>query len=448
MVLSAAVVLAPRTGGATNYYSIGDTESVACASLVNAGYYCTLDQATNMVICCPNPPSTALCDTIAPGDCTGLGGAQAGDTTYVGYPNPNGHLDVARKIASGSWSVEVADPGPGRVGQFPSLAVAPGHVYVSYYDSTNGNLKLASRSPGGVWTQQVVDSTGNVGAYTSLHFDSGVFQLSYADLTHGDLKFATRSLTCLPICGPDWTIQTIDSVGSVGAYTSLVSAGANCAISYFDQTRKDLKVARRIGGVWSAQPVDTAGFVGEFSSMVRLGSQAGDSLEIAYYDRSNGNLKIARRFGSWTLYPIDVVGDVGSATSIGSTGIQPTDSVMVVYGNVTNNTMSEFVHPVLGLLQVVSVPPRTTASETWLRCSLDLSGVVHIQYRVARRGSYVISFHDLQGRRVAPPFRRILEPGVFENTWAPGPAEAASGVYFVELKGPGVRLAQPAVLLR
>ena len=39
--------------------------------------------------------------------------------------------------------------------------------HISYYDSTNGDLKYAAKS-GGSWTLETVDAPGDVGRYTSL----------------------------------------------------------------------------------------------------------------------------------------------------------------------------------------------------------------------------------------------------------------------------------------
>ena len=60
--------------------------------------------------------------------------------------------------------------------------------YVSYI--SNGDLKLASRSAS-QWDMQVVDSQGDIGVYTSLELDSNDNPIiTYYDATNGDLKIA------------------------------------------------------------------------------------------------------------------------------------------------------------------------------------------------------------------------------------------------------------------
>jgi len=63
-------------------------------------------------------------------------------------------------------------------------------VYISYYDAIKGDLKLARRD-GSVWIIQTVDSSGDVGQYSSLALDAkGCPHISYYDATHDDLRYA------------------------------------------------------------------------------------------------------------------------------------------------------------------------------------------------------------------------------------------------------------------
>lgn len=65
----------------------------------------------------------------------------------------------------------IADPGPD-VGQYTSITSdSSGKLFVSYYDVTNKDLKLAIRDSSGAWTTQTVDSAGDVGMYSSVTLD-------------------------------------------------------------------------------------------------------------------------------------------------------------------------------------------------------------------------------------------------------------------------------------
>ena len=60
-----------------------------------------------------------------------------------------------------------------------------------------------------------------------------------------------------------WIAETVDSVGDVGAYTSLAfSASGHPAISYQDRSNYDLKFARWDGSGWVAEAVDSDGYAG------------------------------------------------------------------------------------------------------------------------------------------------------------------------------------------
>jgi len=115
--------------------------------------------------------------------------------TYVGGGSGTG-------CASPDWSCITIDSS-GNVGADTSIAIdSSNNPHISYNDSTNSDLKYAEYVGGGGgsgcassdWTCSTVESTDNVGTHTSLALDtSDNPYISYYDSTNQDLKYATAS---------------------------------------------------------------------------------------------------------------------------------------------------------------------------------------------------------------------------------------------------------------
>jgi hypothetical protein len=236
----------------------------------------------------------------------------------------------------------------GVVGEYTSLAFGSGPA-VSYYDFTNGALKLAyDRNDDGDFTTDeviTVDSAGDVGLHTSLAFGaSGKPAISYYDRSNGNLKFAYDGNNDGDFADAG-EIITVDSGGDVGEYTSLaIDALGKPAISYYDRSNGNLKFAydgNNDGDFADAGEiitVDSGGDVGEYTSLA-----FGSGPAISYYDRSNGNLKFAyngNNDGDFTdageIITVDSAGYVGGHTSL---AIDALGKPAISYYNFTNTDL-------------------------------------------------------------------------------------------------------------
>jgi hypothetical protein len=167
-------------------------------------------------------------------------------------------------------------------------------------------------------------SAGDVGQHTSIAIGTnGNPVIAYYDVTNGNLKVARcNDPTC---SGGNETISVVDSLGDVGQYASLaIGTNGNPVIAYYDATNGNLKVARCndlacTGGDEVRSRVATAGDVGSYASLA-IGLDGRPV--IAYYDVTNANLKLARcndpacAGENEKLATLDSAGDVGQFADI------------------------------------------------------------------------------------------------------------------------------------
>jgi RHS repeat-associated protein len=240
-------------------------------------------------------------------------------------------------------SIETA----GTIGNYSSSAIAPdGTMWVSYYDQTNANLKIAKYvGSGGTgcaaadWTCTTVDSTGTVGEHTSLAIDStGTPWISYYDGSNANLKVAKFVNTGGTGCATTaWTCTIVESTNDVGRYGAIAFDTSNVPyISYVKSTGNDLKVAKLVntGGTgcattaWTCTTIAGAPTI-DYETSIAAGPAG--KMWVAYTESNNGDLFVATNVasggncasGAWSCTQVDHDGSVGyfSSIAVGPDGI-------------------------------------------------------------------------------------------------------------------------------
>ena len=150
-------------------------------------------------------------------------------------------------VAAPQDTVITAIDNTGLVGWYSAITVAPdGLPVISYQDRTNADLKVAkcgnpACTAGNTIT--AVDTTGIVGEFTSITIGAdGLPVISYYDATNGDLKVTKCGNAA---CTAGNTVTAVDTGGNVGRFTSIaIGADGLPVISYYNATNGDLKVAK------------------------------------------------------------------------------------------------------------------------------------------------------------------------------------------------------------
>ncbi|MEL7372387.1 MAG: hypothetical protein AAFN74_25915 [Myxococcota bacterium] len=270
------------------------------------------------------------------------------------------------------------DAGP-NVGEHTSVAIdATGTVHVAYYDRDAGDLRYANGTAGN-WTVSVVDTGFNVGLYTSIAVGrNGRPRIAYM-MAEGTiapdptprtaLKLATAS-TDLPASANDWSIDFVDDrplpppacggpcdsdelcsdlgLGIEPACFAVASTaqcvGCGSGTTCVEVATNDFTCAEAFE---EAPSDDFIEGVGLFASLAITST---GTAVIAYYDRIDGDLKLARSNvdGGFGIQIIDgfnaadpngVGPDVGQHASI---AIGPRDRIAIAYFDATNDDLVYF----------------------------------------------------------------------------------------------------------
>ncbi|KKS04523.1 hypothetical protein A2W70_00230 [Candidatus Curtissbacteria bacterium RIFCSPLOWO2_02_41_11] len=172
---------------------------------------------------------------------------------------------------------------------------------ISYYDATNGDLKFiqctnadcTSKS-----TAQSLDTTGNVGQNPSIYCSATTdCKISYYDSTNGDLKF----IQCTNAdCTSKSTAQSLDTTGNVGQYASIFcSATTDCKISYYDSTNGDLKFIQCTNATCSSRSTPQTIARASISSVASLYTTGGSP--VSGSEVSSSDVYTRARSGTITL---------------------------------------------------------------------------------------------------------------------------------------------------
>lgn len=171
-----------------------------------------------------------------------------------------------------------------------------------------------------------------------------------------------------------WVIDTIDAVGDVGFYSSIsVSDDERIVIVYYDRYNGDLKIAEKAQGSWTSRTIDSDEDVGMFASHA---IDTKGNIHICYYDATNNDLKYAQQINdSWNILILEDTGDVGIDCSI-DTDLK--NDPHISFFDATQRVLKYTTRTnELWDTEIVDATPGAGQSSS---LSVDNDGAVHISY--------------------------------------------------------------------
>jgi len=181
--------------------------------------------------------------------------AVQGTAVFIAYQNSTmGKIVMTNSITGGTTfqmpPVFVGNTSATTLGGTAVAATDGTNVYVVYFDGNNLVFAKSSNG-GGSFSSPFNVSTGG-GISPSIAVSAGKIYISQFHATSGDLLFTRSDDFGANWITPPLVVDTGLGLNSVGKSTSLAVDGTNVYIAYYDATNGDLKVAKSIdnGDTW------------------------------------------------------------------------------------------------------------------------------------------------------------------------------------------------------
>ncbi|MCJ7624867.1 MAG: hypothetical protein MUO76_15305, partial [Anaerolineaceae bacterium] len=316
------------------------------------------------------------------------------------YDATNGDLKIARFDGS-QWQFDGVDLSAPHSGSGEGTTIAldeKGIPTVAYYQAAKQTLHIAT-SDGYIWS--LVAATVDAGFYPDLTLDdANTPHISHYKLTDQDLIYTFND-------GKNWVNETVDSTGNVGLYTSIaLDILGNPHISYYDSTHMDLRYAVFGTGGWITQTLDSVGDVGKGTSLAL--TENGYPI-ISYIDSTQSDLKIASFDGkTWVTATVDSsISGIGDYTAL---VLGAFDRPHIAY-EVIDSSTSALKYAYFN-------------GTTWLRSLVDNSASVgrYPAMTLDSSGSPVISYYDIDNGDLKLAREYIPDPPdlVITDIWHEG----------------------------
>lgn len=187
------------------------------------------------------------------------------------------------------------------VGEYSSLALDAAdndRPYISYFDESSDNLKIAWLVGSTWYSDTIGNSSHSQGTFTSIAVNDGWYHITFFDATDSEIQYISgcKVKAC---AGLNTTIASF--TGSEPRNAIALTSTGSPRVTYFDGGAFNLARTSTGGSIWNTQIIDSSPTVGQYSDIVIVG--VFDHAYMSYMDGMTGAVRLATKSG---IFPFSV----------------------------------------------------------------------------------------------------------------------------------------------
>ncbi len=304
-------------------------------------------------------------------------------TQYDEYGNINGFFLEMRDKVPGYRSLDYLYNNNYMLVPIAAAGASDGTVYATWYDPLAATVRYSWRAPGGLWQPKLALDNGEAlaGPPALAVAPNGQVTVAYYDSVAGNLKVVQGSKSTMnaPVV-VDGTNPAVD-VGGIPSVA--VNAGGTVAVSYYDKTNSDLRLAIQTSAGWVTQTIAGNAPAADIGQSSAVAFDGAGQLHVAARNATTQSLVYSAgpvsTAGKWTGGPwqtLDAEGTMAAPTRIAVSG----SNVLVGHCNTLNYGLHVVTSAAGGAPGSWTTSLSASSSFNQFGLTIDSKGIQHVAF--------------------------------------------------------------------